>query len=73
MESWSNPNCLFTWKADFAIRLMRSHRIHESLLLVLSDWIPKNIHTNWQKDVKAITFVVAIHAFHEFILTIFDL
>ena len=52
---------------------MRSHRIHESLLLVLSDWIPKNIHTNWQKDVKAITFVVAIHAFHEFILTIFDL
>ena len=60
MESWSKPNCLFTWNADFAIRLMRSHRIHESLLLVLSDWIPKDIRGSWQKDDKAITFVVDI-------------
>ena len=60
IESWSDPTGLFSWNANFAIRLMRSHRIHESLLLVLFDWIPKAISGHWHKEVVTVIFNVII-------------
>ena len=59
VEAWSNVDC-FTWGANFAIRLMRSDRIHKSLLLVLLDWIPKAICGDWHKEVEIPVFNVAI-------------
>ena len=45
---WSDPNGLYKWTAMFMIRLMRSNRIYESFLLVLCDWIPAEIQSEWE-------------------------
>ncbi|KAF9034534.1 hypothetical protein BJ165DRAFT_1409853 [Panaeolus papilionaceus] len=37
---WSSPSALFEFEAEFAKSLIRFHRIHESLLLVLKNWTP---------------------------------
>ena len=47
------------------IRLMRSHRIHESLLLVFYDWIPKAISGDWQNKIQIDKFIVAIFIYFD--------
>ena len=47
---WSEPGAMVTWRADFAIALLRSHRIHETLILVLLSWIPKDIFKTWTNN-----------------------
>ncbi|KAF8797427.1 hypothetical protein BYT27DRAFT_7228990 [Phlegmacium glaucopus] len=48
IHSWSDPCGLILWKANFAQILMRKHRIHESLSLVLFTWIPSTFKLNWK-------------------------
>jgi hypothetical protein len=50
---WSEPGAMVTWKAEFAIALLRSHRIHETLMLVLLSWIPKDIFKTWTNNPTA--------------------
>jgi hypothetical protein len=64
---------MVTWKADFAIALLRSHRIHETLMLVLLSWIPKDIFKTWTKNPTVLKMInvciyAFFHIFHLFIL-----
>jgi hypothetical protein len=47
---WSEPGAMVAWRAKFAISLLRSHRIHETLMLVLLSWIPKDILNTWSNN-----------------------
>jgi hypothetical protein len=67
---WSEPGAMVTWRADFAVALLRSHRIHETLLLVLMSWISKDISITWinnptaprMKKVFIYTFFYILHS-----------
>ncbi|KDR82477.1 hypothetical protein GALMADRAFT_57184 [Galerina marginata CBS 339.88] len=47
---WSDPKCLVVWKSDFMQILIRKHRIHESLALVLFNWIPEDVTKVWTEE-----------------------
>ncbi|PPQ82616.1 hypothetical protein CVT24_005418 [Panaeolus cyanescens] len=36
--NWSNPLGIVVWKADFAVKLCRFHRIYDSFLYILQTW-----------------------------------
>ena len=44
---WSEPGAMVTWRADFAIALLWSHHIHETLMLVLLSWIDHDQEKSW--------------------------
>ncbi|KDR71175.1 hypothetical protein GALMADRAFT_75401 [Galerina marginata CBS 339.88] len=50
VKLWSDPRCLVLWKSDFMQILIRKHRIHESLALVLLNWIPEEVTKLWAEE-----------------------
>jgi hypothetical protein len=68
---WSEPGAMVTWKAKFAISLLRSHRIHETLMLILLSWIPKDIVNAWTNNptalkMKKVLFYLFFNKIHLF-------
>jgi len=65
---WSAPGAMVTWKAAFVITLLRRHRIHETLLLVLLLWIPEEIYKTWTCNPTIPVLKVSIYAFPLFVV-----
>ncbi|KAF8955023.1 hypothetical protein BDZ97DRAFT_1861869 [Flammula alnicola] len=47
---WSDPSGLIIWKSSFMQILMRKHRIHEALSIVLFFWIPQEVTNTWAEQ-----------------------